>query len=335
MVTCAFGLEGLLQAELIRLGLERPERSDGSVSGAGDWSLVRRANLGLRTGRRVLVDLADWWAHDLRALYEGAADLVERDPGIAALLDPSLSFGVYATTSDSDIRSPGAASDAVVDGLLAGQRARGGRLSRVVRRGADLPLRIRVHRNQAILLLDTSGAALDDRPGRAEVPVRNTVAGALAEVAGPRDVVFDPWPEESNALDEWFERAGRRGPNVDRAHWPFERLPGHDAATFARERAALRGAPPSARVLETWEDVRGVEGGLLIGCPPEHWESGRWQAFGARIRRELRGWRVVVLARGRDGERGLRLKPGVRRRISDGRTHGTIVGLDLWSGAGW
>ncbi len=329
ITTCAFGVEDLLEDELAALGLQRLEVVDGSVTGAGDWAAVWRVNMRVRLGRRVLVELADWWAHDLDGLRRGAAELVENDPGIAVLLDPDCTLGVYATCSASKIDYPGAASRAAVQGLLDGQRARSGVCSEGVSRDPEIPLRMRLHRNLATLLLDTSGADLDDRPKREPRPVRNTMAAALAEVAGPREVIYDPWPEESHAVPEWLGRAADRGPNVNRERWPFLGLPGHDADSFKTEWQASRGTSRGARVLRSWEDASRARGGLLIGCPPLDWDEEAWRELGKRMQSDLRGWRAVLLARGLGTGRALKMRPKVHRQVRDGKLFGMILGFDL------
>lgn len=327
--TCAFGVEDLLEDELSALGLERLAVVDGSVTGAGDWAAAWRTNMRVRLGRRVLIELGDWPASDLDALRSGAAELVKRDAGIAGLLDPECTLGVYATCSASRIDYAGAASRAAVQGLLDGQRAREGECSLGVTRDPELPLRVRVHKDHATLLLDTSGADLDDRPKRASKPVRATMAAALAEVAGPREMIFDPWSEESDCVAEWLDRAADRGPNVNRERWPFLGLPGHDAVAFRDEWVAARGTGRGARVLTTWEEAVQMRGGLLIGCPPLDWPEERWRELGKRMRSDLRGWRAVLLARGLGTGRGLRLRPKIRRQVRDGKLFGMILGLDM------
>ena len=331
VVTCAFGLERLLAGELRRLGFSDVDHADGAVRGAGDWSLVRRASIGLRTGRRILVELADWPARDLDQVAAGAEALVTSDPGIAALLDPRLTLGVYARCSESALTDGGAVSRATLSGLLAGQHARGWATSRTVRRDPELPLRLRVRNDHAVLLMDVSGSDLDNRPRRDPKPVRATVAAGLAEVAGLREWIFDPWPESSDAIAEWTDRLWGRGPNVDRDDWPFERLPGFPTETFEAERDAVVGVGITPRILTSWDDARRIRDGLLIGCAPSGWGPARWSVFGDRLKQTLPGWRVVLLARGPDGARGLGLRPQVSRAVRDGAMQGTILGLDLWA----
>ena len=155
------------------------------------------------------------------------------------------------------------------------------------------------------------------------------MAAALAEVAGPRDVLFDPWPEESDAIQEWLDRAADRGPNVSRERWPFLGLPGHDADAFRVAWTASRGTGRGARVITTWEEAARVRGGLLLGCPPADWPEERWRELGVRLKKDLRGWRAVLLARGLGTGRGLRLRPKIRRQVRDGKLFGMILGLDL------
>ena len=61
-VPCLFGLEGIAGDELRRLNMENVRVENGRVLFSGDENALARANIGLRTGERVLMILADFEA---------------------------------------------------------------------------------------------------------------------------------------------------------------------------------------------------------------------------------------------------------------------------------
>ncbi|MEM8931181.1 MAG: hypothetical protein AAGE94_08395, partial [Acidobacteriota bacterium] len=77
-------------------------------------------------------------------------------------------MAIRATTARSKVTDVRWVGLRVKDGLVDGQRDRHGRRSSVDREDPDIPLRVRLHKNQATLLLDTTGVPLDRRGYRVE-----------------------------------------------------------------------------------------------------------------------------------------------------------------------
>ena len=74
-VPCLFGLEGLAADELRRLGLSEVAAENGRVYFSGDETAIAEANLNLRTGERVLIELGAFDAGSFDALFEGTKAL--------------------------------------------------------------------------------------------------------------------------------------------------------------------------------------------------------------------------------------------------------------------
>jgi putative N6-adenine-specific DNA methylase len=264
VATCALGLEELLQAELSELGAEGIVREKGAVRFQGGWPEVWRANWRLRTANRVLVRLATWNGHDGDALAAGARNLVRRRgkswDGVDAgrLFHPRRTFAVKATARVSRIRDTRWVALSVKDGLVDGQRDRWGRRADVSRADPDLSLRVFLVKDQATLLLDTSGEPLDRRGYRleaGEAPLRETLAAACVLASGwdGRGPVADPLCGSGTLLAEAALVALGRPPGQVRRRlgggWAFEALPGFDAEVFARIRGETPAAPgPEVRL---------------------------------------------------------------------------------------
>ena len=71
-VPCLFGLEGLAGDELKRMNMENVRVENGRVLFSGDETAMAKANIGLRTGERVLILLADFPAKSFEELFQGA-----------------------------------------------------------------------------------------------------------------------------------------------------------------------------------------------------------------------------------------------------------------------
>ena len=70
-VPCLFGLEGLAGDELKRMNMENVRVENGRVLFSGDETAMAKANIGLRTGERVLILLADFPAKSFEELFQG------------------------------------------------------------------------------------------------------------------------------------------------------------------------------------------------------------------------------------------------------------------------
>ncbi|MEM9292895.1 MAG: RNA methyltransferase [Acidobacteriota bacterium] len=248
VATCALGLEELLAEELRQLAQRAPalrqiEIGRGAVTFRGGWPEVWLTNLWLRTANRVQVRLGTWNGHDGDALEAGARNLVRRRHrrwgGLHAgdLFPPSATLAIHATSTASEVRDTRWVALKVKDGLVDGQRDRFGQRSSIDRQNPQRPLRVWLHKNQATLLLDTSGEPLDRRGyrlDRGEAPVRETLAAACVLASGWRGEgpVADPMCGSGTLLAEAGLIALQRPPGGFRSQWPFARLKGFDEARF-------------------------------------------------------------------------------------------------------
>lgn len=257
VATCGLGLEAILLEELRQLGFGQAVAEKGAVVFAGDLADVYRTNWLLRTANRVLIELVRFPAADGEALWAGGRAAVLGPLG--ELLEPGRSFAIRATTSASAVRDTRWAALRLKDGIVDAQRERFGARASVERETPDLPLRLRLHRDQATLLLDTSGEPLDRRGYRVQTtlaPVREQLAAACVLAAGwdGKGPVVDPMCGSGTFLIEAAWIALGRAPAARRAaaglRFACERFPGFDPAAFARVRAAPLPAPgPSVRLL--------------------------------------------------------------------------------------
>jgi putative N6-adenine-specific DNA methylase len=375
VATCGRGLEEILLAEVAGLWPADARADRGAVLFSGSWPDCWRANWRLRTANRILVELAGWPAQDERDLEAGARDLVNRrDAGWDGVLsgdlfDPSRSLSVRASSAESRVRDVRWAALKVKDGLVDGQRQRFGRRSSVDRDSAELPLRLRLFRDRATLLLDTSGDPLDRRGYRTTTgpaPVREQLAAACVLAAGVVDgPVVDPMCGTGTLLVEAGWIALGRAPGNLRRRWLFEGLPGFERHRFDmirteplpvpvpsvrlfgvdHERAAVaaaRGVLTRAGLMNRAELILGdafdfepPEGpGLVVVNPPhgERLEAEKedWQRLGDLLKQRYPGWRAAVLAGGPSRGKWIGLKPARRIPISIGPLEARILLFDLY-----
>jgi putative N6-adenine-specific DNA methylase len=378
VATCSLGLEELLAAELRGIGLEG-EGERGAVSFRGTWEDCWRANWRLRTANRVLLEVGRFPAESGPELTAGAHALVtgratqgvvQRPIDLGTLLHPDLSFAVQATATASEVRDTRWAALTLKDGLVDGQRERYGRRSDVERDSPDLRLRLRLHQNEATVLVDTSGEPLDRRGYRrvtSAAPVREQLAAACILASGwdGQGPVVDPMCGSGTLLIEAGWYALGWAPGRLRQTWGFELLPGFDRRRFAAIQAEVTPAPgPEVRLfgndrstefvraartnleaagLEERAIVRSGEAadfvppagpGLAVVNPP-HGERvaadpAAWKALGDLLKQRYRGYKAVVLAGGEDRGKHIGLRPRRRIPVMNGPLEARILLFDLY-----
>ena len=191
-VPCLFGLEGLAGDELRRMDLENVRVENGRVLFSGDERALAKANIGLRTGERVLIQLADFPAKTFEELFQGVyrtnlEDFIPKDGA----------FPVKGHCLNSQLMS-------VPDCQAIVKKAACRRLGEkygvgwLPETGAKYQLQFSLMNDRAQLYLDTSGPGLHKRGYRAngnDAPLRETLAAAMVTLTRyrGREFLWDPF----------------------------------------------------------------------------------------------------------------------------------------------
>lgn len=256
IASAAFGLEGLVKRDLERLGASGIRTlPTGGVTFEGDGVMGFQANLWLRTADRVLLEVGRFEAHSFEELFEGVKALKWPD-----FLPRDAAFPVRAQCARSQLMSPRdcqtITKKAVVERLKSAYR-----LDWLPETGQTYAIDVSIHEDQAVVTLDSSGAALSRRGYRTwngEAPLRETLAAALVLLSPwrPSLPLYDPCCGTGTILIEAALIALDRAPGLTRAfdceHWAF--MPA-DALAGARAAAKERSEAAWARPL----DIRGSD----------------------------------------------------------------------------
>ena len=161
-VPTLFGVEGLTADELRRLGLDQVRAENGRVFCQGAALDLARLNLNLRTGERVLLVLGSFPAADFDALFEGTRALPwER------FIPREGQFPVKGHSLNSALHSVPACQSIVKKAIAARLGAKYG-LNTLPETGALYQVQFSIMGDEAVLMLDTSGAGLHKRGYRAQ-----------------------------------------------------------------------------------------------------------------------------------------------------------------------
>ena len=252
-------------------GASEVEPTRAGVFFAGELEVAYRAVLWSRVASRILLPLARFEAPTPQALYEGVGAIDWQ-----AHVAPKRTIAVDASTAQSAIAHSHYAAlktkDAIVDQL---RTRRGARPDVDVER-PDVRVNVHLHRDQATVSIDLSGAAQHRRGYRdqhAVAPVKETLAAAVLLLAGwparaaARQPLVDPLCGSGTLALEAALIAGDVAPGLRRAQHGCVGWGGHDAALWAglraeaderaragtRRRAAIFGSDADARAVRAAE----------------------------------------------------------------------------------
>lgn len=235
VATCLFGLEHLLGEELDALGLRRIKTMDGRVIFEGEERDIARANIHLRCAERVFILMGHFYASTFDELYEGTRAL-----DWSAWIGKQDAFPVSGHSIKSTLTSIPACQKIVNRAVADALSARYGIKWFEQNSGVTYAIEFFLLKNEAMLLIDTSGAALHKRgyrPHAGAAPLRETLAAAMALTARPRpDILFwDPFCGSGTIAIETAMILQNRAPGLGR--------------TFAGERFSRLSSA-------LWQDVR-------------------------------------------------------------------------------
>lgn len=258
-VPCLFGLEGLVSKELKRMGMAQVRAENGRVGFSGDAAALAKANICLRFGERVLVELGSFPAASFDALFEGVKALPWE-----MLIPRDGKFPVKGHSLGSTLHSVPDCQKIIKKAVATRLGAKYG-LHRLPETGSLYQIQFSIMKDTATLYLDSSGAGLHKRgyrPAHLQAPLRETLAAAMVELArfrGKEDFA-DPFCGSGTIAIEAALLAKNRAPGIRRdfAAMAWESLPGN-IWQLAREEARDREFHGDYRIFASDIDPKAIE----------------------------------------------------------------------------
>ncbi len=183
VITTAFGVESVTKRELRRMGVEDPKAIEGSILVNGTDRDIARFNMGLRTGERVYIKLASFYADTFDMLFDGTKEIAWEEYLTAdakiVVNGKSKKSTLYALSSCQSI-----IKKAILVRLMQKRRQHTFEES-----GATYTVEFTINDNQVTLLLDTSGKGLHKRGYRdlvAPAQMKETLASAIVSLSDMR-----------------------------------------------------------------------------------------------------------------------------------------------------
>ena len=189
---CHFGLESGRAGELTRMGAGTVSAGDGRVSFPGDFSILARANLGLRTAERVLLCLGEFEARSFAELFDGVRALPFEE-----FIGKQDAFPVKGHSVHSQLHRIRYCQSIIKKAAVERMKEHYG-VGWFEETGPVHQIQFTILKDRVSIYLDTSGAGLHKRGYRKngnEAPIKETLAAGILDLMRVRrdSVFYDPF----------------------------------------------------------------------------------------------------------------------------------------------
>jgi putative N6-adenine-specific DNA methylase len=238
--TCGRGIEPVLAEELRALKAEDVQPGRGGVHFRGDLALLYQANLWLRTAIRVLRPILEATVRSPDELYEAVRSL-----DWSHYLTPDHTLAVDCNVRDSHITHSKYAALRTKDAICDQFVERVGRRPSVDVDEPMVGLNLHIHRDQAVLSLESSGESLHKRgyrPIQTRAPLNEALAAALVLLTGWRgeQPFADPLCGSGTLPIEAAWLALHRPPGLTRRRFGFQGWMDYDVELWTSLRDEAR-----------------------------------------------------------------------------------------------
>lgn len=258
-VTMSTGLESVTRGELEGLGYRNLTTENGRISFQGQERDIVLCNSSLRTADRVFIELASFHATDFDHLYEQVRFISFED-----FIPENGAIPVRGRSVKSKLHSVPTCQSVVKKAVLDSLRRRY-RRERFPEDGPSFPLEIVIEKDNARLLLDTTGEGLHKRGYRKEsgqAPLRENLAAALVLLSRWDGIapLVDPMCGSGTIAIEAALIASKTAPGVNRA-FLMERWPASDPDIWTEARSEVRSLTrePESRIIASDESSDSLE----------------------------------------------------------------------------
>jgi len=214
-VPCLLGLEGPIADELKRLDMAEVSSENGRVYFTGDELALARANVNLRIGERVLIELGRFRAESFEELFQGVKALPWE-----MLIPRDAAFPVKGYSLNSKLFSVSDCQKIIKKAIVERLRSVYG-IEWFSESAECCQVQFSIMKDVASLCIDTSGEGLHKRgyrPAHNAAPLKETMAAAMVKLSRyrGRDEFCDPFCGSGTIPIEAALIAKNRAPGLNR-----------------------------------------------------------------------------------------------------------------------
>lgn len=188
---CHFGLEAVLKKEILDLGYDIDEVSDGRVTFLGDAEAICYGNVFLRSAERILLITGTFHAETFEELFQGTRAI----PWEEYIPKNGKFWVTKAASVKSKLFSPSDIQSIMKKAMVERLKDRYG-IEWFEETGEDYPVRVFIKNDEVTVALDTTGVSLHKRGYRrltAKAPIAENLAAAL--------IMLTPWKQDRILVD--------------------------------------------------------------------------------------------------------------------------------------
>lgn len=353
-VPCLLGLEGPIADELKRLGMDNVASENGRVYFTGTEAAVAAANINLRIGERVLIELGRFDAVSFEELFQGVKALPWEQ-----FIAKDAAFPVKGYSLNSKLFSVSDCQKIIKKAIVERLKGVYG-LEWFPESGETYQVQFSIMKDNVSICIDTSGEGLHKRgyrPAHNAAPLKETMAAAMVKLSRyrGRDDFIDPFCGSGTIPIEAALIARNIAPGLNRRFsamnwrifdpriWAQARdearsrefhgtysIIGSDidphAVEIARENAARAGVGDIVRfeVADAAAFDRKTERGVIVTNPPygerimeKAQAEALYSAFGAAWRK-TENWQLYLLSSHTEFERCFGKTADKKRKLYNG-----------------
>lgn len=353
-VPCLLGLEGPIADELRRMRMQDVQNENGRVYFTGGAREIARANINLRIGERVLLELGRFRAETFDELFEHTKALPWE-----MLIPKDAAFPVKGYSLNSKLFSVSDCQKIIKKAIVERLKSVYG-IEWFAETAETYQIQFSIMKDVASLCIDTSGSGLHKRgyrPAHNAAPLKETMAAAMVSISHyrGREDFCDPFCGSGTIPIEAALIAKNRAPglnrgfsatqwrSLDRSVWQLEReeaashefngsynIIGADidpaALDIARENAERAGVSDIIRFerADATKFDRVTENGIIVTNPPygerimEKQEAEQLYRLFGEAWRATENWKLYLLSSHTEFERTFGKAADKKRKLYNG-----------------
>ncbi|MCH8534476.1 MAG: THUMP domain-containing protein [Flavobacteriaceae bacterium] len=227
-----FGLEEVLENELLKLGARDIKKGVRNVSFVGDLGFLYKANLNLRTALSILVPVKTFTVNNEADLYHSVYNFPWEE-----WVGEEETFAIQSTVNSQVFNNSQfvlfRVKDAIADRL---RKLRGSRPD-INTKDPDLKINVHIFKDECTISLDSSGQPLFKRAYRSATniaPINEVLAAGILKLAGwdGQSDFLDPMCGSGTFLIEAAMIACNIPPNLNRKEFGFSKWKNYDEELF-------------------------------------------------------------------------------------------------------
>ena len=227
-------IKDIAEEELLSFGVQKTLQAYRGIYFTADTKALYTINFNSRLINRVLSPLISFSCRSDELLYKKSLQVNWED-----FLDPSKTFAVFASVTNSSIKHSKFASLRLKDAIVDYFRNHTGKRPSIDTREPNVWFNLHIENDNATISFDTSGGSLHRRGYRKQniqAPMVETLAAAIINYSGwdGKSDLYDPFCGSGTLLCEAYMFVSKTPASIFRKKFGFERLPDFNPSLWRR-----------------------------------------------------------------------------------------------------